>query len=149
MALSFRLAVAKDAAVVRALAREAYTHYVPRMGREPAPMTADYADQIAQGLVCVAEETGGLMGILVTYPKGNHLFVENVAVATGAQGRGVGRMLLEQAERMARDASLIALELYTNEKMTENLDWYPKLGFQETARIVEDGYSRVYFLKPL
>jgi hypothetical protein len=33
-----------DAACIRAIARAAYVKYVPRIGREPAPMLADYSD---------------------------------------------------------------------------------------------------------
>lgn len=141
--------MAGDAPVIRTLVREAYAHYVPRMGREPAPMTADYERLVAGGLVTVAEDDAGILGILVTYPRDGLLFVENVAVASAAQGRGVGAALMAEAERMARADGLKALELYTNEKMNENLTWYPKIGFRETDRRVEDGYARVYFLKPL
>jgi hypothetical protein len=31
--------------------------------------------------------------------------------------------------------------------MTENLAYYPSLGFRETDRREEDGYSRVFFEK--
>ena len=41
------------------------------------------------------------------------------------------------------------MSLYTNAKMTRNLDWYVKLGFVETRRIREDGFDRVYFEKTL
>jgi hypothetical protein len=33
--------------------------------------------------------------------------------------------------------------------MVENLQLYPRLGFVETERRVEDGYRRVYFRKTL
>ena len=33
--------------------------------------------------------------------------------------------------------------------MTENLALYPALGYVETGRRVEDGFSRVYFSKRL
>ena len=37
----------------------------------------------------------------------------------------------------------------TNEKMTENLTLYPRLGYCEVARRTEDGFNRVYFQKTL
>jgi Ni,Fe-hydrogenase III large subunit len=40
---------------------------------------------------------------------------------------------------------LPSIELYTNAKMTENLAYYPRLGFEETGRRREDGFDRVYF----
>ena len=35
-----------DAAAVRALTRSAYAKWVPVIGREPKPMTADYAEAV-------------------------------------------------------------------------------------------------------
>lgn len=35
------------------------------------------------------------------------------------------------------------LHLYTNEKMTENLSIYPKLGYVEVGRRTENGFNRV------
>ena len=42
-----------------------------------------------------------------------------------------------------------AVTLYTNEAMVENLQLYPRLGYVETGRGVEEGYRRVYFEKRL
>jgi hypothetical protein len=39
------------------------------------------------------------------------------------------------------------VQLYTNEKMTENLSIYPKLGYVEIDRRTENGFNRVYFEK--
>jgi hypothetical protein len=39
------------------------------------------------------------------------------------------------------------VRLCTNEAMTENLEFYPRRGFRETGRGVQDGYHRVFFAK--
>jgi hypothetical protein len=39
-----RRARPEDAARIGAIARAAYVKYVPRIGREPAPMVADFAE---------------------------------------------------------------------------------------------------------
>jgi hypothetical protein len=39
--------------------------------------------------------------------------------------------------------------LCTNAAMTENLDFYPRRGFHETGRGVQDGFHRVFFAKAL
>ncbi len=77
------------------------------------------------------------------------LELENVAVDPAEQGLGHGRALVAFAEGHARELGLTAVELYTNEAMVENLRLYPRLGFVETGRRVEDGYRRVYFRKTL
>ncbi len=144
-----RPATPADVEAIRACVRAAYAPYVERMDREPAPMTADYAALVAQGVVVVLEDDAGLAGVLVSFPQGDHYFVENVAVAPERHGRGLGRVLLEHAEDEARRAGLPELRLYTNEVMTENLVMYPHLGWEETERRVEDGFRRVYFRKPV
>jgi GNAT superfamily N-acetyltransferase len=144
-----RPALPDDAAAVAACVREAYAGYVERIGREPAPMAADYAALIAAGEVWAAREHGVLVGVLVLRPRPPALFVENVAVLPARQGRGLGRALLAFAEEHARDAGLTEVTLYTNERMTENLRFYPALGYAETGRGVEDGFSRVFYRKRL
>jgi GNAT superfamily N-acetyltransferase len=65
------------------------------------------------------------------------------------RGEGVGRALIAFAEGLARDAGCRSIRLYTHAMMTENLAYYPRLGFVETHRATEKGYDRVYMAKPL
>ncbi len=65
------------------------------------------------------------------------------------QGRGVGRALVRFAEEHARRAGLSEVTLYTNARMTENLRFYPALGYAETGRGVQDGFDRVFYRKHL
>src|SRR5262245_45389189 len=60
-----RLAHATDARAVADLVRRAYQHYTARIGREPAPMGADYDRAIADGTVWVVEVDDGIGGVLV------------------------------------------------------------------------------------
>jgi len=131
------------------LARLAYSTYVPRIGRDPAPMKADYADIVNDGHAWVAEEHNRLVGLLVLRPSAGHMMLENVAVAPSAQGLGVGARLLRLAEEQAQEQGLPEMRLYTNEAMTENLTYYRRHGYRETHRSTQDGYSRVFFSKPI
>jgi N-acetylglutamate synthase-like GNAT family acetyltransferase len=144
-----REAKAGDREAVERLVEAAYGMYVERIGRRPAPMDADYAALIDAGRVTVAERDGRVIGILVLVPEEDHLLVENVAVDPAAQGSGLGRRLMARAEGHARTLGLTELRLYTNEKMVENLAWYPRLGYTETERRVESGFARVFFVKTL
>jgi ribosomal protein S18 acetylase RimI-like enzyme len=140
---------AADANAVTACVRAAYAEYVERIGREPAPMAADYAALIAAGAVWVVRAEGAIAGVLVLRPQPPSLLLENVAVAPAHRGRGLGRSLIGFAEEHARASGFDAVVLYTNERMTENLGLYPALGYTETGRRVEDGFARVYFRKPV
>ena len=142
-----RPAVPADVADVERLTRAAYRVYVPAIGREPAPMSADHAALVDAGEVRVAEVGGRVAGALVTRPHGGALLLESVAVDPSLQGRGIGRALIADAEAQAAELGLEAVELYTNAAMTANLALYPRLGYAEVGRRTEDGFDRVFFRK--
>jgi ribosomal protein S18 acetylase RimI-like enzyme len=148
-AVEIRLAHADDVPAIRAIVEAAYAPYLPRVGRAPAPVAADYSALVAAGEAWVGVQGVRVIGVLVIRSDGDALHLENVAVEPAVQGRGHGRALIAFAERHARELGLAEVTLYTNEAMVENLRLYPRLGFVETDRRVEDGYRRVFFRKIL
>jgi ribosomal protein S18 acetylase RimI-like enzyme len=146
-----RPADAADCDVVVECVRAAYSKYAARIGREPAPMLANYPMLIERGVVHVLTEpnTSGIRGVIVLWPTDGAMFIENVAVHPYYQGQGLGRRLMAFAEKQARAALLPEVRLYTNEAMMENLAFYAHLGFEETSRRVDEGYSRVFLRKTL
>jgi N-acetylglutamate synthase-like GNAT family acetyltransferase len=144
---SIRRATTADLPAIHQLITDAYTKYIQRIGRPPAPMTADYAATLEHSRVWVLLSHDAVVGTLVTEDRADHLLLETVAVAPAAQGHGYGALLLDRAERDAEELGLPEVRLYTNEAMTENLTFYPRHGYRETARAVEDGFRRVYFSK--
>lgn len=134
---------------VVACVRAAYSKYVVRMNREPAPMHADYATLIKKGVVYVLADGDVIQGVLVMMPEKKYMFVENVAVDPRFQRQGLGLVLMTFVEQQARNEQLNEIRLYTNELMTENLHFYHKLGFEEESRQVQDGYHRVFLRKVL
>jgi N-acetylglutamate synthase-like GNAT family acetyltransferase len=144
-----RSATEDDLDQIERLVVAAFEKYVARIGKLPAPMTADYAELLRTSRVWVIDDGQQLLGLLVTQAQPDHLLLDVIAVAPAAQGGGHGRALLERADRDARELGLSELRLCTNESMTENLEFYPRRGFHETSRGVQDGYHRVFFAKPL
>jgi N-acetylglutamate synthase-like GNAT family acetyltransferase len=144
---SIRRATTADLTEIQRLITDAYTKYIERIGRPPAPMTADYAAALEHSRVWVLESGDTIAGALVTENHGDHLLLETVAVASTAQGSGYGRLLLDRAECDAAELGLTEIRLYTNEAMTENLTFYPRHGYRETGRALQDGFRRVYFSK--
>ncbi len=111
------------------------------------PMVADFAAELARDHLEILQCEGEPVGYLVSFAQKDHLFIENVALHPDHQGGGLAGQLFAQLERRARSSKLAALELYTNEKMQENLGLYAHLGFEETERKTEDGFRRVYLRK--
>jgi hypothetical protein len=59
-----RRATAEDAAAVRALVRAAYAKWVPVIGREPRPMTANYDEAVHEHLITLLTIDGSLIGVI-------------------------------------------------------------------------------------
>ena len=116
------------------------------MDRPPAPVLDDHGDAVRAGQVWVLGSP--VCGVIALVRQGDSLLVENVAVDPAAQRRGLGRLLMEFAERQAAARGLSRVALYTNEVMTENLAIYSRLGYRETGRRTDGGYRRVFMEKP-
>lgn len=144
-----RPAVPGDAARIAEIARAAYAEYLPRIGRAPAPMVANFPSEIAAGRVFVLERGGAIDGYLVAWAEADAYFIDNVAVDPTRQGHGLGRALLDHAAAEASRRGLAALRLYTNEAMVENIALYARLGFVETHRATEHEFRRVYMRREL
>ncbi|OLU22730.1 GNAT family N-acetyltransferase [Pseudomonas sp. PA27(2017)] len=144
-----RRAIDADVQAITMIVQQAYAPYIGRIGKPPAPMLDDYRQIIAQAMVFVLEIDDGLIGVLVLEQQGDVLHLQNVAIGEQRRGRGLGGQLMAFAEREARALGCRAIELYTNERMTENILIYPHLGYQEMHRAAGDGYARVFFRKAL
>lgn len=146
---SIRQAQQADRIAIVQCVQAAYAKYRERIGKKPAPLFADYASLIDLGVVYVLADEEGIRGVLVMMPQESSMFVENVAISPRFQNQGLGRLLMTFVEQQTRIHQLKVIRLYTNELMTENLNFYQRLGFEEEGRRTEDGYRRVFLRKTL
>ncbi|MBW9073519.1 GNAT family N-acetyltransferase [Agrobacterium rhizogenes] len=70
------------------------------------------------------------------------LYVGKLCVSPKAQGKGIGKMLLEQAEALARELALPALRLETRIELIANHTKFAAWGFVKTAENAHAGYNR-------
>lgn len=138
-----------DADAIRDLVAAAYEKYIALIGRTPMPMLVDYAQAIRDHEVWVLDVDGALVGVIELVPNNKRLWVENIAVAPGRQGRGLGRRLLSHAEDEARRLRHSEIGLLTNERYVENIAMYVRYGYSETHREPHLGTDLVYFMKPV
>lgn len=129
--VQFRAAAAEDAPALRALVDAAYGHYVDRIRDRPKPMDADDDQVVRTRSVAVAEAGGEIVGVIVHGSDEDGYLIDNVAVAPDRQGEGIGRDLIDRAERSAARAGFDTVRLYTHELMTENRALYERLGYIE------------------
>ena len=146
---SLRRADDGDADAIRALVKAAYEGYAPLLGRTPIPMLADYGVAVRTHLVWVLDNGGTIVGVLELDPRGDHLWLENVAVLPARQRRGYGRRLLAHAEAIAREQDLPEIRLLTNERYAANIAMYERHGYRETHRLPHLGTDLVHFAKPV
>ena len=138
-----------EAPLLAALVERAYAHYVPVIGRRPAPMDDDYAARIVAGQAHVLECDGRILGLVVIEDQPGHLWLDNIAVEPEARGQGLGGLLLDFVEAEARRRGFQELRLLTNERMEANLALYQHRGFTEAERREEKGFRRVYLRRTL
>jgi GNAT superfamily N-acetyltransferase len=143
-----RRATPADANAVRDLSRAAYAKWVPLIGREPLPMTADYDRAIANHIIDLLEDDGQLLALIEMIEQEDHLLVENIAVRPDQQGTGLGDWLLGHAEGIARSLDLEEMRLYTNAAFTSNVAFYEKRGYEEYKRgVIVPGTTTIFMRK--
>ncbi|MFJ4632073.1 GNAT family N-acetyltransferase [Streptomyces sp. NPDC088847] len=142
-----RVAVIDDVAAVKAVTDMAYRHYIPRIGVVPQPMEADHMANVVAGRVFVTGEP--VTGLVVIEERGDHLFLDSIAVHPDAHGTGVGRRLLEFVDARARALGLGEVRLCTNALMWENQEIYPRFGYEVVERRTDGPYDRIHYRKRL
>jgi GNAT superfamily N-acetyltransferase len=65
-------------------------------------MTADSNEPLLSNIIELWEDAGELLALIEVIPEIDFLLVENIAVRSDRQGRGVGDKLLHHAEQFAR-----------------------------------------------
>jgi N-acetylglutamate synthase-like GNAT family acetyltransferase len=148
--VSLRRAEPTDASSIRELTRAAYAKWIPVIGSEPLPMTADYDRAVRQHIVDLYEEGGELLALIEMVVEPGHLLIENIAVRPHRQGKGIGDHLLRHADYVAASLNIGEIQLYTNAAFVSNIEFYAKRGFQEYDRkTMPSGRTAIFMRKYL
>jgi GNAT superfamily N-acetyltransferase len=150
MDVELRRGQAADAAAIRDLTRAAYAKWVPLIGREPKPMTADYEAALRNHRFDLLYVDQDLAGLIETIDEKTQLLIENVAISPAFQGRGLGSKLMAHAEQIAASLGHDRIWLYTNQRFVENVKLYLKLGYLvDSEEDLAGGTVRVNMSKTL
>lgn len=115
--VTVRLAAREDAAAISRTLLEAFgeirEHYTDEAFEVVTPKPEEVAERFAEGPIWVAELDNEIVGTvsLTTEPEG--LYVRSLAVSPSAQGRGIGRQLLNALHERAAGEGIDRIFLYT------------------------------------
>lgn len=142
-----------DRTAAEAVTLAAYEQYATVL---PPPLWAAYRQNIVTTLAAappttliVAEGAGAVVGSALLYPAGSVMAepgggkeirlaepeVRLLAVGPAGRGRGVGRRLMEECIRRARDAGAATLTLHTTDMMRVAMGLYERMGFTRAAEL--------------
>ena len=128
-----RPATVQDAPALAECIEAAYSVYASRITDLPA-VSEGISDDIANQIVWVAEINETIVGGIILFPKQGFLILTNVAVHPESSGLGLGRALIELADRVCLELGLNEIRLSTHVDIPENVRLYKHLGWQETGR---------------
>lgn len=128
-----RKATSADAPALKDCINAAYEGYRKQIKDLP-DVSGGIMEDILNNLVHVAEMDGKIVGGAVLVPGDTHLLLANVAMHPDAAGLGLGRALLENADREALRLGFCEMRLSTHADMPENVALYEHLGWEVTGR---------------
>jgi ribosomal protein S18 acetylase RimI-like enzyme len=129
---TIRLAQASDAAFVRRLSAVAFAEYDPG-----AAGTTAHLMHAPGARTLLAERSGVPLGfVIVQRQRDDSLALAAIAVTRREQGLGVGRRLMQAAEREAKSQGIGRLTLTTAQANLAALDLFLRSGFVITKRNV-------------
>ncbi|GAA2065915.1 GNAT family N-acetyltransferase [Streptomyces albiaxialis] len=144
--LTFRTAVESDIPALTALVESAYRGDSSRAGwtteadllegqrTDPEGVAAVVKDP--KSLMLVVERDGGTVACCQLEHKGAHAYFGMFAVKPGLQGGGLGRAVLEEAERTAREQwGATEMQMQVIKQREDLIAWYVRRGYTRTGQL--------------
>ncbi len=157
--LTFRLAVPADVAALVALVESAYRGEASRAGWTTEADLLDGQRTDAEALaetiatpgsrVILAEADNRLVGSVLLKDEGGTAYLGMFAVHPLMQGVGIGRRLLDEAERLVRtELASTAIRMTVIAQRPELIAWYERRGYRLTGEREAFPYGDERFGRP-
>lgn len=152
--IEIRKALPGDAAEVLGIVREAFQSYQSQAGMEnpPAAMTEEMPDvlrDIGQNIVLCAFYEGALAGSVRLKKEGPGLYFYRFAVRPGYQRTGIGKELVRESEKIAKELAVSEICLHTAKNIERLVRFYKRQGFSVREVNESKGYPRALMVKTI
>jgi len=125
----FRQAGPEDAAAIMETINEAFQVEREFFSKDRIDLT-EVAESLQKGTFILAERGGEPAGCVYTELRGDERgYFGLLSVAPAQQGRGLGRLLVTEAEDLCREAGCQVMFLYAVNLRAELPPYYEKLGY--------------------
>jgi ribosomal protein S18 acetylase RimI-like enzyme len=98
-------------------------------------MLLAYLDNKAVTILKLTDDTNKITGTVYLELKGEKLYLGMLSVSPDAQNRQVGRILLEEAERFAKQHNCAVITITVISVRVELIEWYERRGFIRTGHV--------------
>ncbi|MEM8787502.1 MAG: GNAT family N-acetyltransferase [Pseudomonadota bacterium] len=139
-----RSARTSDLHQLRYLAQIAFAPYATGMTGPRAPLSADLRTLVEAEEVSVSVIENAVRGFICYRIDGPDVHIEALAVGARYRRRGVGRQMLDHADRAGLRRGCRRAVFHTNAQMFENIAYFRAKGFQPVDERIEEGFKRVY-----
>ena len=141
--MNIRKATPEDYKKISLIFREEYTKS-PYQEKWTEVSAFEKIKEYSQGnVVLVIEEPqakeiiGFIMFNEFLWDDGPRILIDEIVVTEKFQGQGIGRKLMEEAERISKNKGKVGITLIAHKK-AKSIGFYEKLGFKENNLIVLD-----------
>jgi GNAT superfamily N-acetyltransferase len=129
---SFRVISASDTALVHELTQLGFGteagHAIPSSALKET--VGDVARALDSSIALVGWLDGEAVAVARLRLDGSRLAVSRMAVVPRARGRGIGRALMREIERMARELGADKVVLTARSQQPDNRPFYARLGYE-------------------
>lgn len=99
-------------------------------------MIIKYLDNKDVTILKLTDETNKIIGSVYLETKGTKLYLGMLSVSPSVQNKGVGRILLEEAENFAKQHHCTAITITVISVRAELINWYERRGFIRSGKLV-------------
>lgn len=133
-----------DLQQIRYLAQTQFAPYSLRIRGRREPLPDDLRKLVEDERIYVFVSDNAVRGFIIYHISGPDVHIEAMAVSYRYRRRGVGRQLLDAADREGLKNHCRRAIFYTNAQMFENLAYFRGKGFTEVDRRFDHGFERIY-----